>query len=151
MLHEDVQVISVDDHVIEHERVWLDQLPAKYLEVGPHIVELEGGKQAWSFEGRTIPTIGLNAVAGKEPKDFGVDPVRFDEMIPGCYDVGARLADMDLDGVHAQMCFPSFPGSPGERSSRRRTRISLPPVWWPGTTSSSTSGPLRHRIASSRW
>ena len=62
------------------------------------------------LEDRVIPTIGLNAVAGKEPEDFGLDPVRFDEMLPGCYDVGARLADMDLDGVHAQMCFPSFPG-----------------------------------------
>jgi predicted TIM-barrel fold metal-dependent hydrolase len=34
-------------------------------------------------------------------------------MLPGCYDVNARLADMDLDGVHAQMCFPSFPGFAG--------------------------------------
>src|SRR6202035_725149 len=57
--------------------------------------------------------IGLNAVAGKEPKDFGIDPVRFDEMLPGCYDVSARLADMDLDGVYAEMCFPSFPGFAG--------------------------------------
>jgi predicted TIM-barrel fold metal-dependent hydrolase len=73
-------------------------------------VELDGGTQAWRFEGKTIPTIGLNAVAGKDPKDFGIDPVRFDEMLPGCYDVTARLTDMDLDGVHAQMCFPSFPG-----------------------------------------
>ena len=110
MLPEDVQLISVDDHVIEHERVWLDRLEAKYLDAGPRIVELEGGSQAWSFEGKVIPTIGLNAVAGKDPKDFGIDPVRFDEMLPGCYDVAARLADMDLDGVHAQMCFPSFPG-----------------------------------------
>ena len=43
MLHDDVQLISVDDHVIEHERVWLDRLPAKYRDVGPHIVEIEGG------------------------------------------------------------------------------------------------------------
>ena len=113
MLPDDVQVISVDDHVIEHERVWRDRLPARYLEAGPRIVELDGGQQAWSFEGRTIPTIGLNAVAGKHPRDFGVDPVRFDEMLTGCYDVSARLADMDLDGVHAQMCFPSFPGFAG--------------------------------------
>ena len=113
MLHDDVQLISVDDHVIEHERVWLDRLPAKYLEAGPHIVDLDGGKQAWQFEDRIIPTIGLNAVAGKDPKDFGVDPVSFDEMLPGCYEVKARLADMDLDGVHAQMCFPSFPGFAG--------------------------------------
>jgi predicted TIM-barrel fold metal-dependent hydrolase len=34
-------------------------------------------------------------------------------MIPGCYDVQARLADMDTDGVHVQMCFPSFPGFAG--------------------------------------
>ena len=94
MLHDDVQVISVDDHVIEHERVWLDRLPAKYRDVGPHIVELDGGTQVWKFEDRIIPTIGLNAVAGKDPKDYGVDPVSFDEMLPGCYDVTARLADI---------------------------------------------------------
>ncbi len=114
-------------------------------------MELEGGMQAWSFEGKIIPTIGLNAVAGKDPKDFGVDPVRFDEMLPGCYDVTARLSDMDLDGVHAQMCFPSFPGFAGGTSLRRRTRSSPPHASSLGTTSSSTSGPPPHRIGSSRW
>ncbi len=113
MLPDDVQVVSVDDHVIEHQAVWSDRLPARYRDLGPRIVELDGGMQAWSFEGRISPTIGLNAVAGKEPKDFGVDPVRFDEMLPGCYDVRARLEDMDLDGVQVQMCFPSFPGFAG--------------------------------------
>src|SRR5438105_11483931 len=90
MLPEDVQLISVDDHVIEHERVFLDRLPAKYAEAAPHVVELDGGMQAWTFEGKVIPTIGLNAVAGKDPKEFGVDPVRFEDMLPGCYDVAAR-------------------------------------------------------------
>jgi predicted TIM-barrel fold metal-dependent hydrolase len=113
MLRDDVQLVSVDDHVIEHERVWLDRLPKKYLDEGPRIVEMDNGVQAWKFESRLIPSIGLNAVAGKDPKDFGLDPVRFDDMLPGCYDVKARLADMDLDGVHAQMCFPSFPGFAG--------------------------------------
>ena len=113
MLPKDVQVLSVDDHVIEHPTVWTDRLPKKHLEAGPRIVELDGGKQAWQFEGKTIPTIGLHAVAGKDPKDFGLDPLRFDEMLPGCYDIRARIADMDLDGVHAQMCFPSFPGFAG--------------------------------------
>jgi predicted TIM-barrel fold metal-dependent hydrolase len=113
MLPDDVQVISVDDHVIEHPRVWTDRLPAKHQAAGPRVVELEGGTQAWSFEGKAIPTIGLNAVAGRDPKDFGLDPVRFDGMLPGCYDVAARVADMDLDGIHAQMCFPSFPGFAG--------------------------------------
>ena len=112
MLPDDVQVISVDDHVIEHPRVWTDRLPAKYQEVGPRVVE-QDGMELWTFEGRLSPTIGLNAVAGKDPKDFGLDPARYDDMLPGCYDVDARLADMDLDGIHAQMCFPSFPGFAG--------------------------------------
>ena len=30
MLPSDAKIISVDDHVIEHPRVWLDRLPAKY-------------------------------------------------------------------------------------------------------------------------
>ena len=113
MLPADAQLISVDDHVIEHPNVWLDRLPAKFRDAGPQIVELEGGQQAWRFEGKVVPTIGLNAVAGKDSKDFGLDPVRFDDMLPGCYDVQARLADMDLEGVHAQLCFPSFPGFAG--------------------------------------
>jgi len=41
MLRDDVQLISVDDHVIEHDRVWIDRLPAEYLEFGTGIVELE--------------------------------------------------------------------------------------------------------------
>ncbi len=113
MLQDDVQVISVDDHVIEHPTVWTDRLPAQHQEAGPKIVEMDGGAQVWSFESKMIPTIGLNAVAGKDPKDFGIEPVRYDEMLPGCYDVQARLADMDTDGIHAQMCFPSFPGFAG--------------------------------------
>jgi len=108
----DALLVSVDDHVIEHPNVWLDRLPAKHKETGPQIVEVDGN-QLWRLEGELRPTIGLNAVAGKDPKEFGMDPVRFDEMLPGCYEIGARLADMDTDGVHAQMCFPSFPGFAG--------------------------------------
>jgi len=113
MLPDDCQLVSVDDHVIEHPRVWLDRIPAKYRDVAPQIVEIEGGRQVWKYEDRMHPTIGLNAVAGKDPKDFGIDPVRYDEMLPGCYESAARVSDMDLDGVHAQMCFPSFPGFAG--------------------------------------
>lgn len=108
----DVQVVSVDDHVIEHPRVWLDRLPEKHKEAGPQIVEVDG-KEMWRLEGQLRPNIGLNAVAGKDPKDFGMDPVRFDEMLPGCYDITKRVEDMNTDGVHVQLCFPSFPGFAG--------------------------------------
>ena len=65
--------------------------------------------QAWVYEGRIYPYIGLNAVAGKRPEEYGVEPVRYDDMIPGCYDPKARVVDMDIDGIEAMLCFPSFP------------------------------------------
>src|SRR3954454_17033603 len=110
MLPADAQLISVDDHVIEHPDVWQDRLPAKFKEAGPRVVEVEEGQEVWLYEGRRYPQIGLNAVAGKDPRDFALDPVRYDEMLPGCYQLKHRLDDMDTDGVQAQLCFPSFPG-----------------------------------------
>lgn len=108
-----MKIISVDDHVIEHPRVWQDRLPAKYLEEGPRIVETPEGYQVWRYEGQVFPQIGLNAVAGKPPAEYGMDPVRYDQMIPGCYDATERVKDMDIDGVQAALCFPSFPGFAG--------------------------------------
>jgi predicted TIM-barrel fold metal-dependent hydrolase len=108
-----MKIISVDDHLIEHPRVWQDRLPASLRENGPRIVEDEQGHHVWHYDGGVYPQIGLNAVAGKDPEDYGMDPVRYDDMIPGCYDPVQRVEDMDLDGVHAALCFPSFPGFAG--------------------------------------
>jgi predicted TIM-barrel fold metal-dependent hydrolase len=113
-LTDDMQLISTDDHLIEHPRVWQDRLPERFRHAGPRIVEVqrdEGGapRQVWQYEGRQYVQIGLNAVAGKDPHEWGVDPARYDEMLPGCWDPRARVEDMDLDGVQAALCFPSFP------------------------------------------
>ena len=71
-LQDHMQLISVDDHLIEHPRIWSDRLPAKYRELGPHIVEVPRAKggppsQVWEYQCKTYPQIGLNAVAGKKP------------------------------------------------------------------------------------
>ena len=122
-LENDVQLVSVDDHLIERPNVWIDRLPQKYRDRGPRIVEATGdetdqygfgqrvskGNQVWMLEDTVYAQLGLNAVAGKPREQIGTDPVRFDEMIPGCYDPAARVKDMDLDGVQAAALFPSFP------------------------------------------
>ena len=49
----------------------------------------------------------MNAVAGRRPETVKLEPFRFDQMRPGCYDVDARVHDMDINGVWASVNFPS--------------------------------------------
>jgi predicted TIM-barrel fold metal-dependent hydrolase len=121
-LQDHMKIISVDDHLVEHPRVWSDRVPASLRERAPRIVEDEAGHHVWEYDGRRYPQLGLNAVAGKDRKDYGMDPVRYDDMIPGCYDPVQRVKDMDLDGVHAALSFPSFPGFAGGVFIRSRDK-----------------------------
>ena len=61
----------------------------------------------WEFEGERYTQVGMNAVAGRRPETYGLEPFRFDQMRPGCYDVDARVRDMDINGVWASVNFPS--------------------------------------------
>jgi predicted TIM-barrel fold metal-dependent hydrolase len=131
-LQDYMNIISVDDHLIEHPRVWQDRLPEKYKEAGPTIIEDDQGHHVWRFEGAIFPQIGLNAVAGKDPHDYGMEPVRYDDMIPGCFDPSQRVKDMDLDGVHAALCFPSFPGFGGgvfQRATDKDLALACVQAW----------------------
>jgi predicted TIM-barrel fold metal-dependent hydrolase len=120
-LQDHMKLVSVDDHVVEHPLVWQTRLPERLRETGPRIVEIGGetrdahgavipaGAQVWSYQGNVYNRIALDAVAGKKREEFSVDPYRYDQIIPGCYDPVARVRDMDEDGIWAQLCFPTFP------------------------------------------
>src|ERR1700730_3963174 len=95
-LPDDVQIVSVDDHVIEHRNVWQDRLPAKHREAGPKNTREADGRDVWWFEEKPNVNIGLNAVAGKAREDYGLDPVSYDDMRPGCSEPKARLEDMGV-------------------------------------------------------
>lgn len=113
MLPSDAKLISVDDHVIEHAGVFEDRLAARWREAGPRVEERDG-IPVWVYEGRDYPPLGLDAVAGDDPSKFSLSTKPFADMRPGCYDPKARLADMDADGVFAQLCFPQFPRFAGQ-------------------------------------
>ncbi len=100
-------VISVDDHVVEPPHTFEGRLPAALQDRAPHIVETRRGHQVWEFEGRHFTQVGMNAVAGRRPETVQMEPFRFDQMRPGCYDADARVHDMDINGVWASVNFPS--------------------------------------------
>ncbi|MGW0593735.1 amidohydrolase family protein [Streptosporangium sp. NPDC002607] len=120
MLPDDAKIVSVDDHVIEHPQVWLDRLPSKYKDVAPRIEKVEDGNDWWIYEGEKAGNFALNAVAGKHPKDYGMDPRSYDDMLPGCHRIEDRIKDMDTEGVWAQLCFPNMGGFAGTVFSRSK-------------------------------
>jgi predicted TIM-barrel fold metal-dependent hydrolase len=114
MRPEDMILVSVDDHVVEPPDLFDGHLPAAYRDKAPRLVHKDDGSDVWVFEGRALPNIGLNAVVGRVPEEYGVEPTAFAQMRPGCYDVGERIRDMNANGVLASMCFPSFPSFSGQ-------------------------------------
>jgi len=139
-----VPVISVDDHLIEPPDLFEGRVPARLADRAPKVVEDSRGHQAWLYEDRTYPNVGLNAVAGRRRDTWSMDPARFDEMRPGCYDIHARIADMDLNGVWASLCFPSlvagFCGAVFSRSADPELGLACLRAWndwhlevWAGT------------------
>jgi len=100
-------VISVDDHLVEPPDMFEGRLPARFVDRAPRIVENDKGHQLWAFDGKLYSQVGMNAVAGRRPEAVTLEPTRFEDMRRGCWDIDARIADMDLNGVWASLNFPS--------------------------------------------
>ena len=105
----DLVLISVDDHTVEPPDMFKGRVPGRFADDAPRIVEDPEGVCFWEYAGLQLPNIGLNAVAGRPNDEWGFEPSRFDDMRTGCYDVDARVDDMNASGVLASLCFPSFP------------------------------------------
>jgi predicted TIM-barrel fold metal-dependent hydrolase len=101
-------VISVDDHVVEPRHLFEGRVPAHLADKAPRIVETRNGHEVWEFEGEFFSQVGMNAIAGRRPETVKLEPFRFEQMRPGCYDVDARVRDMDVNGVWASVNFPSM-------------------------------------------
>jgi len=111
---DDLILVSVDDHVVEPPDMFAGRVPERYRDRAPRVVHKKDGSDVWVFEGRQMPNIGLNAVAGRPHEEYGVEPTSYDQLRRGCYDLNARIDDMNANGVLGSMCFPSFPAFCGQ-------------------------------------
>ncbi len=122
MRPEDMILVSVDDHVVEPPDLFDQHLSPDWKARAPKIVHKPDGTDVWMFEGAQLPNIGLNAVVGRPPEEYGVEPTSFEQMRPGCYDVHERIRDMNANGVLASICFPSFPSFCGALWARQEDK-----------------------------
>jgi predicted TIM-barrel fold metal-dependent hydrolase len=118
MRADELILVSVDDHLVEPPHLFEGRLPAAMSDRAPRVVHQDDGTDVWVFGDQEIPNIGLNAVAGRPPEEYGIDPTSFAELRVGTYDVDERVRDMDANGVLGSMCFPSFPQFCGQVFSK---------------------------------
>ncbi len=126
-------VISVDDHVVEPAHLFEGRMPAHLADRAPKVIENEHGHQVWAFDGQIFSQVGMNAIAGRNPASVKLEPFRFEHMRPGCYDVHARVRDMDVNGVWGSLNFPSmitgFAGRVFSACSDRELGIAAMRAW----------------------
>jgi predicted TIM-barrel fold metal-dependent hydrolase len=127
-------IIDLDAHVVEPPDVWSARLPRRYRHTAPHIELLPQGTPRmsgtayieepgtdgplaawWCYEDHRVTIKRTIAAAGYPTDDVVLKGITYDEMRPGCWQPAARLADMDLNGVEAQLCFPNYPRFCGQQ------------------------------------
>jgi predicted TIM-barrel fold metal-dependent hydrolase len=129
-------IISSDDHVVEAPDLWESRLPTKFREQGPRLERgpgvrwsLVGGEDVftksddfppcdyWIFGDIRMPVTNsfADASLSDENRHLSGDTadeqtvgITYEEMRPGFYQPKARLADMDLNRVHASVCYPNL-------------------------------------------
>ena len=99
--------ISVDDHLMEPPDTFEGRLPRKLQDRAPRVVETAEGHEVWVLEEQPYFQVGFMCVAGRPQEDHRVEPSRYDEVRPGCWNIKDRIKDMDIGGIHASVNFPS--------------------------------------------
>jgi len=110
---QDMVIVSVDDHITEPGNVFDRQLSGDAYASAPKLKFKQNGSNYWEYQGMKVQSVALNAVAGRVREEYGFEPTSLDQLRKGCYDVHARIDDMNVNGVAASLNFPSFVGMDG--------------------------------------
>ncbi len=103
----DYPIVDADAHVYEPPDVWQARVPRALRDRAPK-VERGADGDVWSFDGGARTRgIGLMAAAGTSYLGFRPSGLTYDTIRRGHFEPRARLADMDADGIHAQLLYPS--------------------------------------------
>ena len=76
MRGDELILVSVDDHICEPADMFDAHVPDAFREFMPRVVDEADGSQQWYYGEVRGRNLGLNAVAGKPPEMFNVNPSR---------------------------------------------------------------------------
>lgn len=100
------RIISADSHVAENAAVYADIDP-RFRDRAPREIENDQIGAGMQIDGMPIPVpMGMICTAGRPPEKIGT-PMYWNEVNPAGYDSATRLEMQDIDGVSAEVLYPS--------------------------------------------
>ncbi len=104
------KLISSDSHVVEPPDLWQNYIEPRYRHRAPRVVR-EGAFDQWYADGDVkFGIVGSDTQAGRRfdaPETINIDG-SYENVRPGGYDPHEHVKDMDIDGVAADVVYPSI-------------------------------------------
>ena len=103
-----MRVISADSHVLEPPDLWTRQLAGTpFADRAPRVAAGDAGAQLFLIDGLEPQPVSLPGAAGKASEELR-ERGSLADVRAGGWDLGARLADQDVDGIDAEVLYPSI-------------------------------------------
>ncbi len=114
MKTDELVIASVDDHIVEPPTMFDQHLSIQHKSIKPTVHKDKKGADFWLFEGKRTGNIGLNAVVGRVREEYGCEPISFEQMRKGTWDIHSRIEDMNANGILTSLNFPTVVRFDGE-------------------------------------
>ncbi len=105
-----MKVLSSDSHILEPPDLWTPRMDAKkFGDRIPHLVQGDPYDH-WSVDGQLMGVIGTFGTPGQRfenPEEINREG-KYDTIRAGGFDPHERMKDLALDGVYADVLYPSF-------------------------------------------
>ena len=108
------RLVSADSHLEVSPDRWRPFVDPEFQKFVPQVVQLDNGGDAWKMpNSEDLIPLGLNYSAGRGWENLRTSGISYSENPPGSGDAAQRLAEMDRDGVYAEILFPAIAGQRG--------------------------------------
>ena len=104
------KIISSDSHVFEPPDLWTGRIDPEFRDRAPYVMR-EGENDQWYVEvDQKLGAFGLVSQVGvrfENPENITFEG-SFDNLRPGGYDPHEHVKDLEIDGVYADVLYPSI-------------------------------------------
>ena len=107
------ELISADSHVNEPADLWTERIDRKFRDRAPRVVDNPPGQKPGAYlmlEGIAPLHVAQGMGAGKKPEELPgfFQGTTYKDGRPGGWDPAARVKDMDVDGVDADVIYTTL-------------------------------------------